>query len=148
MQAPATSSDYLRLFGLAPSWSIDDLKRAYHQKASEYHPDKNPGDKESDAKFQFVNQAYEGLCELRGHRLTPRREGNLWTENAGTQPGNTRTHDQTTMDNLAESLHSFYVSRYSKEDDIDLLSKMWIAVLLFILGFYVIANWLAHFYTR
>jgi hypothetical protein len=60
------TADYLRLFNLRPTSSRDELKVAYHRTATKFHPDKNPGDREAEAQFKFVAQAYEALLPMLG----------------------------------------------------------------------------------
>jgi molecular chaperone DnaJ len=43
------------------SASQDEVKKAYRKKALQYHPDRNPGDKESEAKFKEATEAYNIL---------------------------------------------------------------------------------------
>lgn len=54
-------SDYYEILGVAQGVSDSDLKRAYRKQAMRYHPDRNPGDAEAEAKFKEVNEAYEVL---------------------------------------------------------------------------------------
>ena len=53
--------DYYATLGVAREASADDLKKAYRKLAMQYHPDRNPGDKQAEAKFKDVSEAYEVL---------------------------------------------------------------------------------------
>ncbi|MBN2457334.1 MAG: molecular chaperone DnaJ [Sedimentisphaerales bacterium] len=55
--------DYYEVLGLAKNASADDIKRAYRRMAMKYHPDKNPGNKEAEAKFKECAEAYEVLSD-------------------------------------------------------------------------------------
>lgn len=50
--------DYYEVLGINKSASTDEIKKAFRQKAIQYHPDKEGGD---EAKFKEVNEAYEVL---------------------------------------------------------------------------------------
>jgi molecular chaperone DnaJ len=57
------SSKYYDILGVSKSSTPDEIKKAYRKLAHQYHPDKNPGNKESEAKFKEINNAYETLSD-------------------------------------------------------------------------------------
>jgi molecular chaperone DnaJ len=55
--------DYYEILGVARNASPEDLKKAFRKAALKYHPDRNPGDKEAEAKFKLAAEAYEILSD-------------------------------------------------------------------------------------
>jgi DnaJ-related protein SCJ1 len=52
-----------KLIGVNDSASPSDIKKAYHQKALENHPDKNPDDPAAQERFLRIQGCYEGLIK-------------------------------------------------------------------------------------
>jgi len=55
--------DYYEVLGLEKSASEAEIKKAYRKLAMQYHPDKNPDNKESEEKFKEAAEAYEVLSD-------------------------------------------------------------------------------------
>lgn len=53
--------DYYVVLGVSRNASGDEIKKAYRQMALQYHPDRNPGDKEAEEKFKEAAEAYSVL---------------------------------------------------------------------------------------
>lgn len=55
---------------LGVSWDADtdDIKKAYWLLAMEYHPDRNPGDRQLIERFKLISEAYEILSKNRNRR--------------------------------------------------------------------------------
>ncbi len=55
--------DYYEVLGVNKNASADDIKRAYRRMAMKFHPDKNPDNKDAEARFKECAEAYEVLSD-------------------------------------------------------------------------------------
>src|SRR5258708_36845667 len=55
--------DYYEVLGVGRDASDDQIKKAYRNLARKFHPDRNPGDKQAEASFKEVQDAYDVLSD-------------------------------------------------------------------------------------
>jgi curved DNA-binding protein len=79
--------DYYKILGVDRNAEEKAIKKAFRKLAQEYHPDKNPGDKEAERKFKEINEAYSVLSDP-DKRGKYDRFGSQWEqyERAGGRP--------------------------------------------------------------
>jgi len=60
---PQKKKSYYEILGVKRNSPMDDIKRAYKKLALKHHPRANPGDKEAEAKFLEISDAYNHLSD-------------------------------------------------------------------------------------
>jgi len=55
--------DYYKILGLSRDASADEIKGVFRKLAMQYHPDRNPGDKQAEERFKEINEAYQVLSD-------------------------------------------------------------------------------------
>ena len=68
----AGQRDYYEVLGVPRTASELDIKKAFRALAMKYHPDKNPGDKEAEARFKEAAEAYEALSDAEKRQMYDR----------------------------------------------------------------------------
>src|SRR5690349_16279868 len=97
--------DYYKILGVERNASEDEIRKAYRKMAMQYHPDRNPNDKQAEERFKEINEAYQVLND-RTKRSHYDRLGSdysawqsrggrgdfNWGDYAGGTPGGTRVN--------------------------------------------------------
>jgi molecular chaperone DnaJ len=77
-----TKRDYYEILGVGRDCTPEELKKAYRKLAVQFHPDKNPGDKQAEEKFKELGEAYEILGDA-DKRAAYDRFGHAAFQNGG-----------------------------------------------------------------
>jgi len=64
-----TKRDYYEILGVTKAAGNEEIKKAYRKLALQFHPDRNPGDKQAEENFKEAAEAYEVLSDLEKRRL-------------------------------------------------------------------------------
>ena len=78
--------DYFKVLGLERGADADAVKRAFRKLARQYHPDVNPNNKEAEATFKEISEAYEVLSDP-DKRRRYEQFGQYWNQSGGGSGG-------------------------------------------------------------
>ena len=93
--------DFYEILGIAKTATPEDIKAAYRKLALKYHPDRNPGNKESEEKFKEAAEAYEVLSD------TQKRQQYDQFGHNGPQMGGFEGHGMN-MDDIFENFSDIF----------------------------------------
>ncbi len=67
-----TKRDYYEVLGVDATASEEEIKKSYRKLAMQYHPDRNPGNREAEEKFKEAAEAYEVLSDAEKREIYSR----------------------------------------------------------------------------
>lgn len=92
--------DHYRTLGVHFDATSDEIKNAYRKIAVQYHPDKNPGDKQSEEKFKALSEAYTILSNPDQRRIYDQTEGICSELNYSSSNRKTTEHSSTDLNDI------------------------------------------------
>ncbi|MGL4501799.1 MAG: DnaJ domain-containing protein, partial [Planktothrix sp.] len=74
--------NYYQILGLTKDATPEEIKKAYRRLARQYHPDVNPGNKDTEERFKDINEAYDVLSDPE-KRSEYQRYSQFWRQKGG-----------------------------------------------------------------
>jgi molecular chaperone DnaJ len=71
----AERPDYYKILGVGKNASDEEIKKSYRKLARQYHPDRNPGNKQAEERFKEISQAYDVLSDAEKRKQYDRGSG-------------------------------------------------------------------------
>src|ERR1700683_3843375 len=71
----APRPDYYKTLGVDKKATPEEIKKAYRKLARQYHPDRNPDDKQAEARFKEISQAHDVLSDAEKRKAYDRGNG-------------------------------------------------------------------------
>jgi curved DNA-binding protein len=112
--------DYYEILGVSPDSEKKVIQKTFRQLARKYHPDLNPGNKESEEKFKTINEAYQVLSDVEKRKKYDEMRAQYlqWQQQTGG-----RQQDYDWQNWSAQSDQGAYAQQVNPEDLEDLFGK-------------------------
>jgi len=82
------AKDFYEILGVSENASAEEIKKSFRKLAKQYHPDRNKGDKTSEARFKEISEAYETLSDSKKkNEYDMMRKYGAFAGSGGSQPG-------------------------------------------------------------
>lgn len=107
----AQKADYYQTLGVTKTATPDEIKTSYRKLAMKYHPDRNPNNKEAEAQFKKVAEAYEVLSDTKKRDMYD-RAGHAAFEQGGYGHGG---HGQPNMEDIFENFGDIFGSIFGSQ---------------------------------
>ena len=99
-------TDYYEVLGVSREATQEEVKKAYRKRALQFHPDRNPGDKEAEKKFKEISEAYEVLGDEEKRRTYDRYGAQAFSGAGAAGPGGFH-HASGGYASMEEALRTF-----------------------------------------
>jgi len=104
--------DYYGILGLSKTANVDEIKKTYRKLARQYHPDVNPNNRDAEARFKEVTEAYEVLSDPE-KRAKYDQFGQYWKQAESRPPSGAGPWSSNTNSNF----ENFEFSQYGSFDE-------------------------------
>ncbi len=101
--------DYYDILGVPRTATLEEIKAAYRKLALQYHPDRNPGNKEAEERFKEIAEAYAVLSDPEKRRLYDRYG------HAGLQSSGSPTPHFTTLEDVFSYFANFFADDFFRD---------------------------------
>lgn len=105
--------DYYEVLGVAKTADEAALKAAFRKLAMKYHPDRNPGDKDAEARFKEINEAYQVLSDPQKKAAYDRFGHAAFEQGGGAGPGGFGPEFSSSMSDIFEEFFGDIMGRRS-----------------------------------